>query len=153
MRIWVDADSAPRDAKEIVYRTAKRLSIDAIFVANRRLALPQDNRYLSSVIVAGGPDVADAHIADNAAPGDIVVTHDIPLAAILVEKGGIVVLDPRGDVFDAENVGERLSLRDFMEKARAAGIETGGTGPYGPRDKHRFAAALDRAITARRPRP
>lgn len=146
MRIWVDADSAPRDAKEIVYRTAKRLGIDAIFVANRRLALPVDNPRLSSVIVHGGPDVADRHIADNAERGDVVVTHDIPLAAILVEKE-VVVVDPRGDVFTKENVGERLSLRNFLEAARAAGIETGGSAPYSPRDRHQFAAALDREVT------
>ena len=152
MRIWVDADSAPRDAKEIVYRTAKRLQIDAVFVANRRLALPMDNPRLSSVIVNGGPDVADEHIADNAAAGDVVVTHDIPLAAILVEKA-VVVIDPRGEVFDAENVRERLSIRDFLEAARAAGIETGGSAPYGPRDRHAFAAALDRALTMRRKGP
>ena len=149
MRIWVDADSAPRDAKEIVYRTAKRLAIDAVFVANRRLALPSDNPRLSSIIVDGGADVADRHIADNADRDDVVITHDIPLAAILVEKG-IVVIDPRGDVFDAENVRERLSVRDFLEAARAAGIETGGSAPYGPRDKHAFAAALDRALTMKR---
>ena len=149
MRIWVDADSAPRDAKEIVYRTAKRLAIDAIFVANRRLALPIDNPRLSSVIVHGGPDVADQHIAENAAAGDVVVTHDIPLAAILVEKD-VVVVDPRGDVFTKENVGERLSLRNFLEAARAAGIETGGSAPYSPRDRHQFAAALDREVTRKR---
>ena len=152
MKIWVDADSAPRDAKEIVYRTAKRLAIDAIFVANRRLALPLDNPRLSSVIVQGGPDVADQHIADNAAPGDVVVTHDIPLAAQLVGNG-VLVIDPRGEVFTAENVGERLSMRDFLEKARAAGIETGGSAPYGPRDRHSFAAGLDRLLTARRKGP
>ena len=151
MKIWVDADSAPRDAKEIVYRTAKRLSIDAIFVANRRLALPVDNPRLSSVIVDGGPDVADRHIADNATAGDVVVTHDIPLAAILVEKD-VVVVDPRGEVMTRENVGERLSVRNFLEAARAAGIETGGSAPYSPRDRHQFAAALDREVTRRRPR-
>ena len=152
MRIWVDADSAPRPAKEIVYRTAKRLDIDAVFVANRRLALPSDNPRLSCVIVPGGPDVADAHIAEHAQPGDVVVTHDIPLAAKLVPDG-IAVVDPRGEEYTRENVGERLSVRDFLEHARAAGIETGGAGPYDNRDKHAFAATLDRVLTARRRKP
>ncbi len=146
MRIWVDADSAPRDAKEIVYRTSKRLAIDAVFVANRRLTLPLDNARLSAVVVQGGPDVADRHIAEHATPGDIVITHDIPLAAILVEQG-VVVLDPRGERFDADNVRERLSIRDFMDSVRGAGVETGGAAAYGPRDRHAFAAALDRVLT------
>lgn len=152
MRIWVDADAAPRDAKDIVYRTAKRLALETILVANQRLALPLDNPHLSAVIVAGGPDVADRHIAEHAEPGDVAITHDIPLAAILVEKG-VIVLDPRGDRYTEENVRERLSIRDFMDSMRGAGVETGGAGAYGPKDRHAFAAALDRVLTERRKRP
>jgi len=145
MRIWVDADAAPRDVKEIVYRTAQRLGIPAILVANRRLSTPLNNPHVSAVWVQGGPDAADEHIVEHAAVGDIAVTADIPLAAILVEKE-IVVLDPRGDVFNAENVRERLSVRDFMESLRGSGVETGGAAPYGPREKRAFASALDRAL-------
>lgn len=152
MRIWVDADAAPRDAKDIVYRTAKRLAIDTVLVANRKLTLPLDNAYLSSVVVNGGPDVADQHIADSAEPGDVAITHDIPLAAILVGKG-VIVLDPRGERFSEENVRERLSIRDFMDSMRGAGVETGGAAAYGPKDKHAFAAALDRVLTAARKKP
>lgn len=75
------------------------------------------------------------------------MTADIPLAAILVEKG-MIVLDPRGERYTTENVRERLSIRDFMESLRGSGVETGGAKPYGDRDKQAFAAALDRALTA-----
>lgn len=149
MRIWVDADAAPRDVKEIVYRTAKRLELETVLVANRRLSAPVNNPQVSTVWVQGGPDVADQHIADHAVTGDIAITADIPLAAILVEKG-IVVLDPRGEQYSAENVRERLSIRDFMESLRGSGVETGGAKPYGMREKQAFAAALDRALTAAR---
>ena len=149
MRIWVDADAAPRDVKEIVYRTAKRLQLETVLVANQRMSTPLNNPHVSSVWVQGGPDVADQHIADHAVTGDIAITADIPLAAILVEKG-IVVLDPRGEQYSAENVRERLSIRDFMESLRGSGVETGGAKPYGMREKQAFAAALDRALTAAR---
>jgi len=96
--------------------------------------------------VEGGPDVADLYIVEQAAPGDVAVTADIPLAAALVEKG-VAVIDPRGDEFDAENVGERLAVRDFMDGLRGAGVETGGSRPYGPRDKQAFAGSLDRILT------
>ena len=149
MKIWVDADAAPRDVKEIVYRAAKRLKLETVLVANQRLSTPLDNPHVTTVWVQGGPDVADQHIADHAATGDIAITADIPLAAILVEKG-IVVLDPRGEQYDTENVRERLSIRDFMESLRGSGVETGGAKPYGMREKQAFAAALDRALTAAR---
>jgi uncharacterized protein len=103
------------------------------------------------VEVRGGPDVADQHIADHAAAGDIAITADIPLAAILVDKG-LVVLDPRGEEYSAENVRERLSVRDFMDSLRGSGVETGGARPYGAREKQAFAAALDRSLTALRRR-
>jgi uncharacterized protein YaiI (UPF0178 family) len=145
----VDADAAPQDVKEIVCRAAQRLRIQAVLVANRRLGTPLNNPHVSAVWVQGGPDVADRHIAEHAAPGDIAVTADIPLAADLVSRD-IVVLDPRGELLDADNVRERLSIRDFMESLRGAGVETGGSAPWGPRDKQAFAGALDRALARAR---
>lgn len=146
MRLWIDADAAPRDVKEIVARAAKRLELDTVLVANQRLQVPPGTRFVSAVRVAGGPDEADRHIADHAQAGDVAVTADIPLASILVEKG-VVVIDPRGEEYTPENVGERLAVRDFMDGLRGAGVETGGSRPYGPKDKQSFASALDRVLT------
>ena len=151
MIIWVDADAAPRDVKDIVYRAAQRLEIRAVLVANRRLATPLNNPHVSAICVEGGPDEADRHIAEHAATGDIAVTADIPLAAILVDKG-IVVIDPRGEVFDAENIRERLSIRDFMDSLRGAGVDSAGSRPYGEREKRAFAGALDRALVVAKKR-
>lgn len=149
MVIWVDADAAPRDVKEIVFRAAKRTETRTVLVANQRLTPPLNNPHVSTVWVRGGPDAADEHIAAHAAAGDLAVTADIPLAAILVEKG-LLVLDPRGDLYSAENVRERLSIRDFMESIRGSGVETGGARPYGAREKQAFAAALDRTLASAR---
>ena len=151
MKIWVDADAAPRDVKEVVFRAAQRLELPAVLVANQRMPLPLNNPFVSAEWVRGGPDVADQHIADHAVPGDVAITADIPLAAILEEKG-ITVLDPRGEQYDAENVRERLSIRDFMESLRGSGVETGGSKPYGAREKQAVAAALDRVLARQRPR-
>ena len=152
MTIWIDADAAPRDVKEIVYRAAQRLGVPTVLVANRRLSTPLNNPHVSTVWVQGGPDVADRHIAEHAASGDIAITADIPLAAVLVEKG-IIVIEPRGELLNADNVRERLSIRDFMEALRGGGVETGGAAPFRPRDRQAFAAALDRALVlAQRPR-
>lgn len=146
MRIWIDADAAPREVKELVFRAARRLAIDAVLVANHRLQPPPGNPRVSAVLVDGGADAADRHIAAQAAAGDVVVTQDVPLAALLVPRG-IVVLDPRGDEHTAETIGERLSVRDFMERARLAGAVTGGPPPYDGRARQAFAAALDRVLT------
>ena len=146
MKLWIDADAAPRDVKEIVYRAALRLELPTVLVANQRLLVPPGTRFVEAVRVAGGPDAADQYIAEAAEPGDVAVTADIPLASALVEKG-VRVIDPRGEEYTRENIGERLAVRDFMDSLRGAGVETGGSRPYGPKDKQAFAGALDRVLS------
>jgi uncharacterized protein YaiI (UPF0178 family) len=146
LKIWIDADAAPREVKELVFRAARRLALETVLVANQRLQVPPGNPYISAVRVDGGADVADRYIADRAEPGDLVVTQDIPLAAALVPRG-IAVLDPRGEEHTSETIGERLSVRDFLDRARLAGLVTGGPPPFDGRARQAFAAALDRALT------
>jgi len=146
LRIWVDADAAPRDVKDVVARAALRLELPTFMVANQRLYTPANNPFVEAVRVAGGPDVADDHIAEHARPGDLAVTADIPLAERLVLKG-VRTIDPRGTEYTPENIGERRSVRDFMDGLRSAGVETQGPSSYGPRDKQAFASALDRLLT------
>jgi uncharacterized protein YaiI (UPF0178 family) len=146
VRIWIDADATPRDVKELVFRSARRLNIETILVANQRLQTPPGNPLVSSVWVDGGPDVADQYIVAHVAAGDLVVTQDIPLAALLVPRQ-VAVLDPRGEEHTAETVGQRLSVRDYMEQARLAGVITGGPPPYDAQAKQAFAAALDRVLS------
>lgn len=129
-----------------MFRSARRLGIETVLVANQRLQTPPGNPLVSAVRVAGGPDVADEYIATHADAGDLVVTQDVPLAALLVPRR-IAVLDPRGEEHTEETIGERLSVRDFMDQARLVGIVTGGPPPYDVRAKRAFAAALDRVLT------
>src|SRR3954464_2628509 len=146
MKLWLDADATPREVKEICFRASERLSLETVLVANPPLQLPVGYPHLSAVRVDGGPDVADLYIAEHAVAGDVAVTADIPLAALLVPKG-VVVIDPRGDEYTTESIGERLSVRNFMDGLRSSGVETGGHSAYGPREKQAFANALDRALT------
>jgi uncharacterized protein len=146
LKIWIDADAAPRDVKELVFRAAKRLQVETILVANQRLQPPPGNPMVTAVRVDGGADIADRYIVEHASPGDLVVTQDVPLAALLVPRG-IAVIDPRGVEHTSESIGERLSVRDFMEQARFAGVVTGGPPPYDAKARQLFAAALDRVLT------
>ena len=146
MKLWLDADAAPREVKEVCYRASDRLALDTVLVANSRLQLPVGYTHLSAIRVDGGADVADAYIAEHAESGDVAVTADIPLAALLVPKG-VVVIDPRGDEYTPEVIGERLSVRNFMDELRTSGVQTGGHAPYGAKEKQAFANALDRALT------
>jgi uncharacterized protein YaiI (UPF0178 family) len=146
MKLWIDADAAPRDVKEIVFRAAERLSLHTVLVANQRVQIPLGHKFVSAERVEGGPDVADRFIEAAAEAGDVAITADIPLAAALVAKK-VAVLDHRGEEFTSENIGERLSVRDFMADLRSSGVETGGPKAYTARDKQAFASGLDRMLT------
>ena len=146
IRLWLDADAAPRDVKDICVRASDRLKLETILVANQRVQISPGYTHVSTVRVDDGADVADSYIVENGRAGDVAITADVPLAALLVAKG-VVVLDPRGEEYTPESIGERLSVRNFMDGLRGAGVETGGHSAYGPRDKQAFANALDRALT------
>ena len=145
LTVWVDADACPGPIKEILVRAAQRRGVRTVFVANKHIALP-DHPTLSSIRVGAGQDVTDAHIAEVASPGDLAVTQDIPLAAQLVAKG-VTAIDPRGELYTAENVRERLSIRNFMNDLREDGVRTSGPAAFGGRASQAFANTYDRELT------
>lgn len=147
--IWVDADACPGVIKEILFRAAEREKISVTLVANQWLRTPP-SRYIHAVQVPGGFDVADGEIVRRVAAGDMVVTQDIPLAALVLEKGALA-LNPRGELYTRETIAQRLSMRNFMEELRGTGVDTGGPAAFGQRDRQSFANALDRWL-AKRPR-
>ncbi len=145
MRIWIDADACPRIIKDFVYKVSGRLKLPAVLVANSAIHVPRSN-LVSLVVVGKGLDQADRHILANCAPGDLVVTADIPLASALIDKGAAAI-DPRGTVYSPDNVKEALATRNLMQDLREEGTITGGPPPLGPRDRENFANAIDRELT------
>lgn len=144
MQIWVDADACPGVIKEIIFRAAERRQIQTTLVANQMLRTPP-SKYIRAIQVAHGFDVADAHIVNQVAAGDLVVTADIPLASLVIERGAHA-LNPRGEMYTAANIRERLTMRNFMDELRSAGIDTGGPAAFSQADRQAFANQLDRFL-------
>ncbi|MDQ6987931.1 MAG: YaiI/YqxD family protein [Mariprofundaceae bacterium] len=145
MKIWVDADACPVVIKDILFRAAKRTGLPLILVANQPLRIPQADN-ISMLQVAAGFDVADNEIVQRLAAGDLVITSDIPLAAEVLEKGGLA-LSVRGELYALDNIRSRLNMRDFMDTLRASGIDTGGSPALNQQDRQSFANQLDRFLT------
>lgn len=143
----IDADACPGPVKDICVRAAQRLGLELVLVANQPLPRPKLAR-ARVVTVAAGFDAADDWLVEAAGAGDVVVTADIPLAARLVAKS-VAAINPRGTLYTGANIGEALSLRDFMDGMRSAGLAQSRTAPYGERDRQAFAAALDRVLAQR----
>ena len=147
-QVWVDADACPGPVKEILFRAAERAQVAVTLVANQWLRTPP-SRFIRSLQVQGGFDVADDAIVERARAGDLVITQDIPLAARVLVNGAQAI-DPRGERFTPDNIAERLSMRNFMDELRGAGVQTGGPAAFNARDRQAFANQLDRWLAARR---
>lgn len=144
MQIWVDADACPVVIKEIIFRAAERLQISTTLVANQMLRTPP-SRFIRAIQVPSGFDVADAHIVEQLAAGDLVITADIPLASLVIERGAHA-LNPRGELYSTANIQEILTMRNFMDELRGAGVETGGPSAFSLADRQSFANQLDRFL-------
>jgi uncharacterized protein YaiI (UPF0178 family) len=145
MRIWVDADACPAVIKDILYRAAERLKIEMTLVANKALRTPP-SPYIKLLQVPRGIDVADSHIVKEVAPGDLVITADIPLASDVIAKGARA-LNPRGELYSPENIQERLALRNYLDELRGTGERTGGPAALDNTDRKRFADQLDKLLS------
>ena len=146
--IWVDADACPNVVKDILYRAAERTGVAVTLVANQALSVPRIAS-LKVVRVAAGFDVADNEIVKRAAPGDLVITADIPLAAEAIAKGADA-LNPRGERYSADTIRGLLTMRDFMDTMRSSGNVGGGPPPLTPADRKAFAAHLDAWLARRK---
>lgn len=144
LHLWIDADALPNVLKEIILRASDRFELPVTFVANQALNITRSVR-IQTLQVLSGADEADKMIVEKMQPLDIVVTQDIPLAAQVIEKGGVAI-HPRGEIYTVSNIKARLHLRDFMDTLRGSGVNTGGPPPMNERDKREFSNALEQTI-------
>ena len=146
MNIWVDADACPVVIKEILFKAAERTGIQLTLVANQPVRIPR-SRFIDTLRVKAGFDVADNEIIKRLGVGDLVITSDIPLAAEVIEKGAHA-LNPRGELYSADSIRSRLNMRDFLDTMRASGINTGGPPALSQSDRQSFANHLDKLLAA-----
>lgn len=145
MQIWVDADACPSVIKEVLFRVADRLEVQVTLVANKLLRTPP-SRFIKAIQVPAGFDVADNEIVRLLEAGDLVITGDIPLAADVLEKGGLP-LNPRGEFYTKDTIEQQLTMRAFMDELRSSGVDTGGPAAFSQSDTRNFANQLDRFLT------
>jgi uncharacterized protein YaiI (UPF0178 family) len=144
MKIWVDADACPVVIKDILFRAAERTGLLVTLVANQPIQIPA-SRNIKFILVGAGFDVADNEIVKKLDADDLVITSDIPLAAEVIDKGGLA-LSPRGELYTVDNIRARLNMRDFMESLRSSGVDTGGPPALNKSDRKKFADQLDKLL-------
>ena len=144
-KIWVDADACPNLIKNVIFRLADNRQVDVVLVSNHYVKTP-NSRFVSAKQVGKGFDEADNEIIALMSGGDLVVTGDLPLANDVIQKGGFAI-NPRGTVYDEENIKSHLSRRDLMEDLRDSGVVSGGPSALNKKNVQEFANAIDRLVT------
>ena len=146
MRIFIDADACP--VKDEVYKVAGRYGLLTYVVSNSFIRIPT-SPLIERRIVEAGPDAADDWIAEEALPGDIVITNDIPLADRAL-KAGAAAIAPNGRPFTVDSIGAALAQRSIMEHIRSTGEITGGPKSFASNDRSQFLQTLDTVIQRHR---
>jgi len=145
LTLFLDGDAFPNLLKSALTRAIERLSLKTIVVSNKDIHLG-NSRHITYITVSEGPDEADHRIVELVTEKDLVITADIPLADRVISKGAHVI-DHRGDLFNSDNIKNRLALRDLMQDIRESGEFGKGPAPFGPKDAHRFINQLDQFLT------
>jgi len=150
MKIFVDADSCPRPARDLVLKRSLKLDIQIIFAANHPIPCECE---IDGVIKRAQMEIcpntdnsADDRIVELSEEGDLAVTRDVPLAKRLVEKD-VYVIDDRGRVFTSNNINELLSLRNFSVGLADSGLGIERIANYSKKELKTFADSLDRLLT------
>jgi hypothetical protein len=144
MRILVDADAFPNALKEVLLRSVKKHQIPTTFIANKPIGVPNIS-FIQMHIVPQGVDEADHFIALECQEGDLVITADIPLADRVIAKEALA-LDPRGTIYDKENIKSILAMRNLMQELRDSGQITGGPSGINAKTIRNFADSLQKLL-------
>ena len=144
-KIWVDADACPNLIKNVIFRLADNRQVDVVLVSNHYVKTP-NSRFVSAKQVGKGFDEADNEIIALMSGGDLVVTGDLPLANDVIQRRGFAI-NPRGTVYDEENIKSHLSRRDLMEDLRDSGVVSGGPSALNKKNVQEFSNAIDRLVT------
>jgi uncharacterized protein len=148
MTIWLDGDACPTPIKDVLCRAATRTETQLMIVANHLFATPP-SKFIKKQLVSSGFDVADNYIVAHMSPNDLVITADIPLADEAIAKGGIVI-NPRGELYTAQNIKQHLSNRNMNEQLRSTGMLSGGPKKLAPKEVQQFSNHLDKLLMQRK---
>ena len=149
MILFIDGDAFPNLLKPIVLRAINRLELATLVVANKKIDIGQSN-FIEYKVVEQGADEADNYIVELCQKGDLVITADIPLADRVISKEAHAI-DHRGELYSVENIKQFLAMRNLMESIRESGEITAGPKPFGTKDTHAFANALNTFLSRNLP--
>jgi len=137
MRILVDADACP--VKSIIVKEAKELSISVIMIIDTSHVI--DDGYSEVITVDKARDSVDIALVNRVLKGDIVVTQDYGVAAMVLAKGGAAI-NQNGLIYNKDNMDRLLFERHLSQKVRRAGGKTSTIRKRTREDDEKFEKAF-----------
>jgi len=141
MKILVDADACPRPVLEICMRLGQKYNVPVWTVASFNHDIESDHH----IVVGDDFQEADMKVMNLTEAGDVVVTGDWGLAAVVLGKGA-KCLSPAGREFRPEKIGFLLEEREVKARFRRGGGKTKGPRKRTFEDDHRFESCLERIL-------
>ncbi|MCW2276961.1 YaiI/YqxD family protein [Heliophilum fasciatum] len=138
MKLLIDADACPKKVLQICRDVGKKYAIPVWTVASFNHQIISDHH----VIVGNGPQEADMKIINLTDKGDVIVTQDWGLAAMVLGKQAACI-SPVGREYRADTIEFMMEEREIKAKFRRGGGRTRGPKARSDEDDQRFAAQLE----------
>ncbi|MBA2873515.1 YaiI/YqxD family protein [Thermaerobacillus caldiproteolyticus] len=140
--IFVDADACP--VKSEIFWLARKYNILSVFVSSyNHVSRSEEMKW---VYVDTEKEAVDLYILNRAVKGDVVVTQDIGLASMLVNRG-IYVISPRGKVYEEREMDNILHLRYLQAKQRRQGIYQKGAKRFSNEERRVFLQGFEKILS------
>lgn len=142
LQILVDADSCPVKAE--ILRVAQEYNLKVVMVASiAHYSVDQDTNW---VYVDSSFQAVDMAIANRLNSGDIVVTQDYGLAALVLAKEGQAI-SPRGMIYRPDEMLNLLEQRNALARQRRGGFKTKGPSKLTAEDQQNFVRNFRLLVT------
>lgn len=143
MRILVDADACP--CNRIIERVSKEFQLPLTFLTDSSHILTVS--YGEVIIIGKGADAVDFALVNRLQKGDIAVTQDYGVAAMVLGKQGYAI-HPSGKIYHNGNMDQMLFERHLSKVQRRSSSKFHGKGPRKrtKEDDERFEASFRKLI-------
>lgn len=133
MQVWIDADACPRSVMQCIKDLQTQFGFGVTTIASVNHFFDGDDH----ITVGPEPQATDMAIVNRVASGDLVVTQDWGLAALVMAKGASAI-SPDGRIYQPDKIEFMLEQRNVLARYRRSGGRTKGPAPRTIQDDERF---------------
>lgn len=143
MKILIDADGCP--VVDLCIKIAKEHNVEVLILCDTSHIFEKEN--VETIIISKGNDSVDFALVNRVQKGDIVITQDYGLAAMVLSKEGYPI-SQNGLVYSNKNIEELLYTRYMSKKIRASGGKIKGPRKRSEKDNRKFERNLNKLLEA-----